>query len=261
MQPVYGTLLLYSSASLGLVPLFTMIGAVTSNATVIAFATWLGYSTGLFVFTATMITLALINNIVGIRWVARAQRWILFPATIISGIVIPFILFTTTNATYQTNFNNYNQILNGTPNGFNTVITSVNNSGLTTPSYSLENTLLLAVVVSISFLMWSVWTAQIFGEIKGANNFRAMLVTFLAGGAFVAFFLMLPELVGFQNMAGYPFTFAIASSAYPPFIPTLLYYPSLGILTLMATTKCGAHGSCVVGIRRSWLLFRPIDDL
>ncbi len=231
LQPVYGTLLLYSSASLGLVPLMTMLGAVTGNANLASFAAWLGTATGLFVFTASMLTLALINNIVGIKWVAKAQRWVLFPATIISGITIPYLLFSTTSSTYQANFNHYTQILNGTTNAFNTITTSY-----TTPSYSLENTLLLAVVVSISFLMWSVWTAPIFGEIKGASNFRAMLVTFLAGGAFVGFLLMLPELVGFQNLAGYPFTFSVAAASYIG-VPALSYYPSLGILTLMATNS------------------------
>jgi basic amino acid/polyamine antiporter, APA family len=231
LQPVYGTLLLYSSASLGLVPLFTMIGAVTGNTSVSSFATWLGGQTGLFVFTACMIIVAIVNNVVGIKWVARAQRWILFPATIISGIVIPYLLFSTSSATYQNNFNHYTQILNGTSNAYTTILHSA-----TAPSYSLVNTLLLAVVISISFLMWSVWTAPIFGEIKGASNFRAMLVTFLAGGAFVGFLLMLPELVGFQNMAGYPFTYAIAAASYT-LTPALSFYPSLGILTLMTTNN------------------------
>jgi amino acid transporter len=231
LQPVYGTLLLYSSASLGLVPLFTMIGAVTGNTGVANFATWLGTQTGLYVFTVTMVVLAVVNNVVGLKWVARAQRWILFPATIISGVVIPYLLFSASSTTYQANFNHYNQVLNGTSNGFTTIVNSA-----TAPSFSLVNTVLLAVVVSISFLMWSVWTAPIFGEIKGASSLRAMLVTFLAGGAFVGFLLMLPELVGFQNLAGYPFTYAIAAASYTGH-PALAYYPSLGILTLMATNN------------------------
>jgi basic amino acid/polyamine antiporter, APA family len=231
LQPVYGTLLLYSSASLGLVPLFTMIGAVTGNVNMANFAAWLGTQTGLFIFTAIMITLAIVNNVVGLKWVAKAQRWILFPATIISGIVIPYLLFSTSSTAYQANFNHYTQILNGTSNAYTTIVNSAS-----PPPYSLVNTLLLAVVVSISFLMWSVWTAPIFGEIKGASNLKAMLVTFLAGGAFVGFLLMLPELVGFQNLAGYPFTYAIAAASYT-LTPSLSYYPSLGILTLMATNN------------------------
>ncbi len=233
LQPVYGTLLIYSSASLGVVPLFTMIGAVTGNTGVVNFANWLGTQTGLFTFTACMLILALVNNIVGLKWVARAQRWILFPATIISGITIPYLLFSISSTTYQSNFNHYTQILNGTSNAYTTIVSSA-----TAPSYSLENTLLLAVVVSISFLMWSVWTAPIFGEIKGASNFRAMLVTFLAAGVFVGFLLMLPELVGYEHLAGYPFTYAIAAASYIG-APALSYYPSLGILTLMATNNVG----------------------
>lgn len=234
LQPVYAAVLLYSSATLGLGPLFTTLGVVENNASLLSFGNSFSTPDGLFTFTVIMVVLAIINNLVGIKWLARTQKFILFPATIISGITIPLLLFSTSSSTITANFNYYASALNGTSNAFNTILTKTASAGFVVPPFSWINTILVAFIIGVSFLMWSVWVAPIFGEIKGAGNTRTMFLTFLLGGAYVAFFLMMPELVGFQTAYGTTFTNAIAFQAYTG-TPSLAFFPSLGLLTLFAT--------------------------
>ncbi|MDG7013270.1 MAG: APC family permease [Nitrososphaerota archaeon] len=234
--PVFLVILMLSSAELGFSPFLTMAGAATGNTWLISAGTWAGSPWGLFTIAVIFVLLALAANVAGLKWVGRSQRYILFPIIIISGVVITALLFSSTPSSFETNFNNYGLILNGTANTYGNLINAATSAGFTAPAFSWLHTIYLAIIIATSFLFWTVWTAPFFGEIKGANNFRNLFLTFVAGGAFQAFFLMIPELAGFQHGLGSSFLSAAAFQGIT-FTPTLSFYPSFGILTLMTTNN------------------------
>jgi len=242
--PVYTALMCFASATLGVVPLLTTAGVVTNNSSMLNLASWILTPNGLFTFTTIVIVIAFFNNVVGIKWVSRGQRWILLPAMLISGVTIPVLLFSTSTATFTSNFNYYTQALNGTSGAYTKVLTAA--GAAATPSFSLWHTFLVGSIIAIAFLMWAVWSAPVFGEMKGASNLRGLLFAFVAGALFQAFFLILPEFASFQNMVGSAFMNAVANQVYTGF-PTLAFYPSMGMLTLMATTNVGVMILASVG--------------
>jgi basic amino acid/polyamine antiporter, APA family len=232
--PLFGTLLLASGLQLGLTPFLTMAGAATGNTSLIDAGTWASGSNGIFLISIGLLFLAYLANVSGLKWVARSQKYILFPLIVISGIVIAALLFSSSPSFFASQFDKYGQILNGTSGSYNTVLAATASAGFTTPSFSWLYTLYLAVIISISFTAWTVWTAPFFGEIKGANSFRGLLIVFLAGGLFQTFFLLIPELAGFQNALGNDIMNALAVQSFIG-VPALPFYPSFGILTLMLT--------------------------
>jgi APA family basic amino acid/polyamine antiporter len=229
--PLFVTILVASSVQLGIAPFLTMAGAVSGNSALISTGTWASGAQGEFIIGIVFLLLALAANIGGLRWVARSQKFILLPLMIISGVVIAVLLFTTTPTGFAADFNKYGQILNGTSNTYSTL---VNAAGTTAPAFSWIHTIYLSIIIACSFIMWTVWTAPFFGEIKGANNFKGLFLAFVAGGAFQAFFLMVPELAGFQYGLGSVFVNAAATQGIIGF-PALAFHPSFGILTLMTT--------------------------
>lgn len=232
--PLFAIILLSSSLALGITPLLLMAGTLQGNSALVDAGFWASSPTGAFAISAVLLFLALLANVLGIKWVARSQKYILLPLIIVSGITIPLLLFSTSPTAFHVAFDKYALALNGTPNTYATVLSATSAAGFVVPEFSWLNTIYLAIIIGMSFLAWTVWTAPIFGEIKGANSFKGLLVAFLAGGLFQAFFLMVPELAGFQYTLGTQFMNAIAFQAFNG-TPALQFIPSLGLLTLMAT--------------------------
>jgi len=229
--PLFLTILVASSVQLGISPFLTMAGAASGNTALINAGTWASEPTGEFTLAAIFLVLALAANVGGLKWVARSQKYILFPLMIVSGIVIAALLFSTTPTGFESSFNHYAQILNGTSGSYATMISA---TGATAPAFSWLYTIYLAIIIGCSFTFWTVWTAPFFGEIKGANNFKGLFIAFVAGGAFQAFFLMIPELAGFQYGLGSQFVNAAAFQGIVG-IPTLNFHAGFGLLTLMTT--------------------------
>lgn len=241
--PLFVTILVASSIELGISPFLTMAGAATGNASLISAGAWASGPDGLFILGVLFLLLALGANVGGLKWVARSQKYILLPAIIISGVVIAALLLSTTPTGFEADFNKYGQILNGTSGTYGALVTA---TGATAPAFDWVHTIYLAIIIAASFTMWTVWTAPFFGEIKGANNFKGLLIAFAAGGAFQAFFLMIPELGAFQNGLGSTFVSAAAFQGVVG-IPTLGFRPSFGLLTLMTTDNVAVMFLASVG--------------
>jgi len=241
--PLFVTILGASSVQLGISPFLTMAGAASGNQALINAGNWAAGSTGEFTLAALFLILALAANIGGLKWVARSQKYILFPLMIISGIVIAALLFSTTPSGFETSFNHYAQILNGTSGSYATLISA---TGAVAPAFDWLHTIYLGIIIGTSFTFWTVWTAPFFGEIKGANNFRGLFIAFVAGGAFQAFFLMIPELAGFQYGLGSQFVNGAAFQGVVG-IPSLAFHPGFGILTLMTTDNIAVMFLASVG--------------
>jgi basic amino acid/polyamine antiporter, APA family len=234
--PFFSVLLLLSSVTLGFVPLFTITGAVTGNSALGNASAWLSTPTGTFTFTALAIILTVVVSVAGIKTMARAFRFAFLPITLITGLTLIYLFISTNPASFQGEFNHYMTILNGTSNSYSNVLSATSNAGFSTPPFNLVNTILLATVITVTFLMWAAWSVPVLGEIKGGGNMRNLLVTFGTGGAFQVFFLMIPELYGFQRAVGTTFMNAIAFQAYNH-TTSLPFYPSVAILSLMMTNS------------------------
>jgi basic amino acid/polyamine antiporter, APA family len=235
--PFFSVLLLVSSVSLGFVPLFTIGGAVTGNSALASASTWLSSPVGTFTFTALAIIITALVSIAGIKTMARAFRYAFLPITLITGITLIYLFASTSPTAFQNDFNHYMTILNGTSNSYSTVLSATAKAGFTTPAFSWVNTLLLATVITVTFLMWAAWSSPVLGEIRGGGNLRNLLVTFGTAGAFQTFFLLAPELYGFQHSVGTNFMNAVSYSAYTPGVVSLPFFPSVAIFSLMMTTS------------------------
>ncbi len=102
--PLFVTILVASSVQLGIAPFLTMAGAASGNSALISAGTWASGEQGEFLIAILFLILALAANVAGLKWVARSQKWILFPLMLISGVVIAVLLFSTSPSGFATSF-------------------------------------------------------------------------------------------------------------------------------------------------------------
>jgi amino acid transporter len=206
-----------------------------------AAAAWVSTPTGLVTLGVVISVIAILNGAAGIKWVARIQRYVILPAFLISGITIIYILASTNPTAFHTSFNNYANSLFGTSGLYEKIIT-----GFTASGFSWFQTILLGMVLGDTLVMFSVASAPLLGEIKGANSFKGVWWAYFAGGSATALLFMLPQTYFLQTAIGKPFLQAISEgwlfgSVSMPFTPTF------SMMTAMATSSYGLIVLSVLG--------------
>jgi APA family basic amino acid/polyamine antiporter len=194
-------------------------------------AQWVSSPTGLVILGIAAAILATALGVAGIKWVARVQKFIILPAFIISGITIPLILATTNPTAFQASFNHYTGALFGNSSVYHTVTAAYPPVGI-----NWTQTIILGMVLGDTLVMFSVASAPLLGEIKGANNFRGVFWAYFLGGTITAVLFMFPASYFLQTALGKPFLQAIAQAGLfgsPP-VP---FFPTFAILTDMASSN------------------------
>jgi basic amino acid/polyamine antiporter, APA family len=172
-------------------------------------AAWFGTSTGIFIVTLITIALAGVLVSLGMSGYARIQKWC-FLGGMIGFAVVVVLLLVNSHASFISSFNLEGQKLFGVKGAYQATNAAAAKAGYTTSPLGfgpLGPTMLL-VPAMMFFLLWPNWGATLYGEIRGASDFKRVFTGMFVGlwltVAFtVIFLLLIAKTVGwgfYQNL-------------------------------------------------------------
>jgi APA family basic amino acid/polyamine antiporter len=143
--------------------------------------TFFASHTGIFVVTLITIVLAGILVSIGMAGYARVQKWCFYGGLVGFAVIVILLLFSS-RAHFIASFNLYTNKLFGMTNGYAATNAAAVKAGYTAPAISfgpLGPTFLL-VPMMMFYLLWPNWGTTLYGEIRGASDFRRVF-----GGMFI----------------------------------------------------------------------------
>src|SRR6266852_282258 len=172
-------------------------------------AAWFGTQTGIFIVSLITIALAGLLVSLGMGGYAKVQRWC-FIGGMIGFLVVVVLLLVNSHANFVHAFNIEGQKLFGVPDAYHKTNVAAVKAGYTTSPFGfgpLGPTMLL-VPAMMFFILWPNWGATLYGEIRGASDYRRVFTVMFAGlwitVAFtVIFLLLIAKTVGwgfYQNL-------------------------------------------------------------
>jgi amino acid transporter len=189
-------------------------------------AVWFGTKNGIFVVTLITIALAGVLVSVGMSAYARIQKWC-FVGGMIGFAVVVVLLLINSHASFISSFNLEAHKLFGVNGAYHATNVAAAKAGYTTSSLGfgpLGPTMLL-VPAMMFFILWPNWGATLYGEIRGASDFKRVFTGMFVGlwmtVAFtVIFLLLIAKTVGWDfyqnlNSLGYNLTPQFGIWPYP----------------------------------------------
>jgi amino acid transporter len=226
-------------------------------------AAWFGTNNGIFIVTLITIALAGLLVSLGMGGYARIQKWC-FLGGVIGFAVVVILLLVNSHASFVSSFNFEAHKLFGVNNAYAATNKAAAKAGYTTSAFGfgpLGPTMLL-VPAMMFFILWPNWGATLYGEIRGASDFRRVFTGMFVGlwttvALTVVFFLVIAKTVGwgfYQNLNSldynatpqfgiwpYPFMFAgwlVHNSAFQVILILVLslwFFGWVGTLFLSST--------------------------
>jgi amino acid transporter len=171
-------------------------------------AAWFGTDTGIFVVTLITIALAGILVSLGMAGYARIQKWC-FAGGLAGFAVVVILLLVNSHGSFVSSFNLEAHKLFGVNNAYAATNAAAVKAGYHAPALSfgpLGPTMLL-VPAMMFFILWPNWGATLYGEIRGASDFRRVFTGMFSGLWItviltVVFFLLMAKTFGwgfYQN--------------------------------------------------------------
>jgi basic amino acid/polyamine antiporter, APA family len=195
--PIYGNILA--------VQLFEPLWATLKWTWPAGGAAWFGTKNGIFVVTLITIALAGLLVSIGMAGYARIQRWCIVGGLIGFLVVVALLLFNS-HATFVSAFNQEAHNLFGVNNAYAATNAAAAKAGYTTHALGfgpLGPTMLL-VPYMMFFLLWPNWGATLYGEIRGASDFRRVF-TGMFGGLWITVILTVIFLLLVYKTIGWDF--------------------------------------------------------
>lgn len=218
--PIYGNILS--------VQLFEPLWATLKLTWPAGGAAWFGTHTGIFVVTLITIVLAGILVSVGMSGYARIQKWCFIGGMIGFLVVVGLLLFNS-HASFVSSFNNQAQHLFGVHNAYHATNAAAAKAGYGTTPFGfgpLGPTMLL-VPAMMFFILWPNWGATLYGEIRGASDFRRVFTGMFSGlwitvACTVVFLLLVAKTIGwdfYQNLNALDYNYTPQFGIWPyPFM-------------------------------------------
>jgi APA family basic amino acid/polyamine antiporter len=213
--PIYGNILA--------VQLFEPLWATLGNT---KGAEWFGTNTGVFVVTLITIAIAGVLVSIGMAGYARIQKWCFYGGLLGFAVIVVLLLFNT-HATFVSAFNTEAHRLFGVSNAYHATNAAAAKAGYTPPAMGfgpLGPTMLL-VPAMMFFILWPNWGATLYGEIRGASDFKRVFRGMFFGlwitvALTVIFFLLAAKTFGWDfyqnaNAATYNVVSPIPIWPYP----------------------------------------------
>ena len=215
MAPIYGNILAIQFFE----PLWATLGSPSG-------AAWFGTDNGIFVVSLITIVLAGVLVSIGMAGYARIQKWCIYGG-LIGFAVIVVLLLINSHADFIASFNQEASKLFGVNHAYAATNAAAVKAGYTAPSLGfgpLGATLLL-VPNMMFFILWPNWGASLYGEIRGASDFKRVFRGMFFGlwittALVVIFFLLMAKTFGWAfyqnaNAAFFNGTFPIPVWPYP----------------------------------------------
>ncbi len=195
--PIYGNILA--------IQFFEPLWATFGNA---SGAAWFGSSNGVFVVTLITIALAGVLVSLGMGGYARIQKWCIYVGGLGFVVVMGLLLFSS-HASFVSSFNYEAHKLFGVNAAYQATNAAALKAGYHAPAMGfgpLGPTMLL-VPAMMFFILWPNWGATLYGEIRGASDFRRVFRGMFFGlwittAMTVVFFLLMAKTFGwafYQN--------------------------------------------------------------
>jgi basic amino acid/polyamine antiporter, APA family len=209
-------------------------------------AVWFGTPTGVFVITLITIALAGVLVSVGMSGYARIQRWC-FLGGLIAFAVIAVLLLTHSHQQFIASFNSEAHSLFGVKNAYGATTAAAAKDGFVAPKLGfgpLGPTLLL-VPAMMFFILWPNWGATLYGEIRGASDFKRVFTGMFSGlwitvALSVIFLLLAAHTFGWafyqdSNAASYNLNSPLPIWPYPVlFAGWLIHNTAIQVILILA---------------------------
>jgi len=213
--PIYGNILAVQFFE----PLWATLGSPSG-------AAWFGTNNGIFVVTLITIVLAGVLVSIGMAGYARIQKWAFYGGLIGFLVIVGLLLFNS-HADFIAAFNQEASNLFGVNHAYAATNAAAVKAGFHAPSLGfgpLGPTLLL-VPAMMFFILWPNWGASLYGEIRGASDFKRVFRGMFFGlwittALVVIFFLLMAKTFGWgfyqnANAAYFNGTFPLPVWPYP----------------------------------------------
>jgi basic amino acid/polyamine antiporter, APA family len=212
--PIYGTVLSEE--------FFQPLWATTGHA---GAASWFATHNGIFVVTLITIVLAGVLVSIGMAGYARVQKWC-FYGGLVGFAVIVIILLVTTKAHFIASFNSQAFKLFGINNGYAATNATAVKAGYVAPGFgggTLSASLLL-VPLMMFYLLWPNWGTTLYGEVRGASDFRRVFAGMFVGLwttvlLSVAFLLLFAKTFGWTFFMNVNYNWLNATKVGMPIFP------------------------------------------
>jgi amino acid transporter len=165
-------------------------------------AAWFGTNNGIFVVTLITIALAGILVSIGMAGYARIQKWCFVGGMLGFAVVVGLLLFSS-HATFVSSFNLEAHKLFGVSNAYHATQAAAGKVGATTSPFGFGplGPSMLLVPAMMFFILWPNWGATLYGEIRGASDFRRVFTGMFVGlwitvACTIIFLLLIAKTVG-----------------------------------------------------------------
>jgi amino acid transporter len=168
-------------------------------------AAWFGTHNGIFVVSMITIVLAGVLVSVGMAGYARIQKWCIYGGLVGFGVIV-VLLLVNSHASFVNSFNLEAHNLFGINNAYGATQASAAKIGFHAQPLGfgpLGPTMLL-VPVMMFFILWPNWGATLYGEIRGASDFRRVF-TGMFGGLWITVALTVIFLLLIGKTMGWAF--------------------------------------------------------
>src|SRR5712691_9297297 len=197
--PIYGNILSVQLFQ----PLWATLGSPSG-------AAWFASKNGIFVVCLLTIAVAGVLVSIGMAGYARIQKWC-FAGGLVAFAVIAVLLLVNSHASFVSSFNLEAHKLFGVSNAYHATNVAAAKAGYSTSSLGftpLGGQTLLLVPAMMFFILWPNWGSTLYGEIRGASDFRRVFTGMFAGLWItviltVIFLLLMAKTVGwgfYQNL-------------------------------------------------------------
>ncbi len=169
--PIYGTVLSEE--------FFQPLWATTGHA---GAAAWFATHNGIFVVTLITIVLAGVLVSIGMAGYARVQKWC-FYGGLLGFAVILIILLITSRASFISSFDARADQLFGLKNAYAATNSAAASSGYVAPTFGggTFGASMLLVPLMMFYLLWPNWGTTLYGEVRGASDFKRVFGGMFAG--------------------------------------------------------------------------------
>jgi APA family basic amino acid/polyamine antiporter len=168
-------------------------------------AAWFGTHNGIFLVSMITIALAGVLVSIGMAGYARIQKWCIYGGLVGFGVIV-VLLLVNSHANFVNSFNLETHKLFGLNNAYGATQAAAAKIGYHAPSIGfgpLGPTMLL-VPVMMFFILWPNWGATLYGEIRGASDFKRVF-TGMFGGLWITVALTVIFLLLIDKTIGWAF--------------------------------------------------------
>src|SRR5215467_11398083 len=145
-------------------------------------ATWFAGHNGIFVISLVTIALAGILVSIGMAGYARVQKWGFYGGLVGFGVIL-LLLAINDHQSFVNSFNLEAQKIFGVHNAFQGINAGAAKAGYVSPSFGFSPLAasMLLVPMMMFYLLWPNWGATLYGEIRGASDFRRVFAGMFGG--------------------------------------------------------------------------------